>query len=91
MVAVASLARSFKEAQNLLTPVYLISVLPAVLAQLPGVELGYVTAIFPSVKRCVAHTRPCQWSAELRADRCSGGRYDRLHRCSVARSGTHLQ
>ncbi|MBW2735973.1 MAG: CPBP family intramembrane metalloprotease [Deltaproteobacteria bacterium] len=49
MLAVASLARSFKEAQNLLTPVYLICALPAALAQLPGIELGVVTALVPGV------------------------------------------
>ena len=49
MMAVAALARSFKEAQNLLTPVYLVCMLPAMLAQLPGLSLGYGTALIPAV------------------------------------------
>jgi sodium transport system permease protein len=49
MVAVAAIARSFKEAQNLLTPVYLVCVLPAMVAQLPGFSLTPATALVPVV------------------------------------------
>lgn len=49
MVGVASLARSFKEAQNLLTPVYLVCIVPAMAGQLPGFELDYGTALIPAV------------------------------------------
>jgi sodium transport system permease protein len=50
MLAVAALARSFKEAQNALTPVYLVCVVPAMIASLlPGVRLGWLTALVPSV------------------------------------------
>jgi len=49
MIAVASLGRSFKEAQNLLTPVLLVCQLPALAAQIPGVELNLVTALVPVV------------------------------------------
>ncbi len=49
MVAVAAIARSFKEAQNLLTPVYLVCVLPAMVAQLPGFSLTPLTALVPVV------------------------------------------
>ncbi|MCK5799010.1 MAG: CPBP family intramembrane metalloprotease [Deltaproteobacteria bacterium] len=49
MVAVASLGRSFKEAQNLLTPVYLVCMIPAFAAQLPGFELDAGTALIPAV------------------------------------------
>ncbi len=49
MVAVASLARSFKEAQNLLTPVYLVCMMPAFASQLPGFELDVGTALVPAV------------------------------------------
>jgi sodium transport system permease protein len=48
-VAVAAVARSFKEAQNLLTPVYLVCVLPAMVAQLPGFSLTPLTALIPVV------------------------------------------
>lgn len=49
MIAVAALARSFKEAQNMLTPIYLVCMMPAIATQLPGIELGYGTAIVPAV------------------------------------------
>jgi sodium transport system permease protein len=47
MIAVAAVARSFKEAQNLLTPVYMGCMLPAMLAQIPGVQLTPLTAVIP--------------------------------------------
>jgi sodium transport system permease protein len=47
MLAVASLARSFKEAQNLLTPIYIGCVLPAMASQMPGLELTPLTALVP--------------------------------------------
>ncbi len=49
LMAVAVLARSFKEAQTYLTPVYLVSLLPAMLAQLPGMELTLATALVPGM------------------------------------------
>lgn len=47
MMAVAALARNFKEAQNFLTPVYLVASLPAMSAWLPGTSLGYAEALIP--------------------------------------------
>jgi sodium transport system permease protein len=47
MMAVASLARSFKEAQNFLTPVYLVATLPAMASWLPGTELTWGAALLP--------------------------------------------
>ena len=49
MVAVAALARSFKEAQNLLTPVYMLCMIPAMAAMFPAVKLTVVTALIPAV------------------------------------------
>ena len=49
MLAVASLARSFKEAQNLLTPVYMVFMMPSMLAMLPWVKLTPVSAMVPAV------------------------------------------
>jgi sodium transport system permease protein len=40
-------AQSFKEAQNALTPVYLVSFLPAVLATVPGIEFTAGVALVP--------------------------------------------
>ena len=39
MMAIASFARSFKEAQNLITPVYLVATLPAMISIIPGIQL----------------------------------------------------
>ncbi len=49
MVAVAALARSFKEAQNLLTPVYMLCMMPAIAAMFPWVRLTPLTALIPAV------------------------------------------
>jgi sodium transport system permease protein len=46
-LAIAALARSFKEAQSLLTPVMLIAIFPGMAAMVPGVELNNVTALIP--------------------------------------------
>jgi len=40
-------SHSFKEAQNALTPVYLMSVIPAMLAMMPGVEFTTAMALIP--------------------------------------------
>lgn len=47
-MTVAVLARSFKEAQTWLAPVYLACVVPAVLAQLPGMSLTPAAALVPA-------------------------------------------
>lgn len=39
MMAIASFARSFKEAQNLITPAYLVATLPAMISTIPGIRL----------------------------------------------------
>ena len=49
MVAIGSLARSFKEAQTLLTPVYFLCMAPSLLAALGDFELGGVAAFVPGV------------------------------------------
>lgn len=49
MMSVAVFARSFKEAQNYLTPVLLLVMLPAMLAAAPGVELSRATQFVPVV------------------------------------------
>jgi len=46
-LAIASLARSFKEAQTLLTPVTLIAIFPGTAAMVPGLELNVWTACVP--------------------------------------------
>lgn len=46
-LAVASLARSFKEAQSLLSPVMIIASIPGIAANMPGIELNHLTALAP--------------------------------------------
>lgn len=46
-LAVASIARTFKEGQSLMTPLMLAGMTPALLSQMPGVELTNVTALVP--------------------------------------------
>ena len=46
-LAIASVARNFKEAQSLMTPVTLIGTLPGMLCLMPGVELNPWTALVP--------------------------------------------
>jgi sodium transport system permease protein len=49
MVAIGALARSFKEAQTLLTPVYFLCMAPALTAGLGDFQLDGVTAFIPGV------------------------------------------
>lgn len=46
-LAVSSTARTFKEGQSLMTPVLLVGLAPALLSQMPGIELTNVTALIP--------------------------------------------
>ncbi len=46
-LTVASMARSFKEGQSLMTPVLFLGLAPALLSQMPGVELNAGTALVP--------------------------------------------
>jgi sodium transport system permease protein len=49
MVAIGAMARSFKEAQTLLTPVYFLCFTPSLIAGLGDWELGGITAVAPGV------------------------------------------
>jgi sodium transport system permease protein len=46
-LAVASTARTFKEGQSLMSPLMLACLAPALLSQMPGVELNNLTALVP--------------------------------------------
>jgi sodium transport system permease protein len=48
-MAVATPARSYKEGQNLLTPIYIVVILPAIASVLPGVEISPSLALIPIV------------------------------------------
>jgi sodium transport system permease protein len=49
MVAIGAMARSFKEAQTLLTPVYFLCFTPSLVAGLGDWELGGITAVAPGI------------------------------------------
>jgi sodium transport system permease protein len=49
LMCAAVLARDFKDAQTFVTPVYLLCIVPGLVAQLPGFELGPQTALLPIV------------------------------------------
>jgi sodium transport system permease protein len=46
-LGIAVRAQSFKEAQNALTPVYLVSIIPAFLASMPGIDFTWRMALVP--------------------------------------------
>ncbi len=54
LMATATLARSFKEAQTYITPVYLSCLVPVLMSQLPGVHLGLGTAWVPGLNMTLA-------------------------------------
>ncbi len=47
LITVSLFARSFKDAQNLVTPAYLLLFLPTQLALMPGIQLGRLLALVP--------------------------------------------
>ncbi|MDR0842276.1 MAG: hypothetical protein LBP68_02530, partial [Acidobacteriota bacterium] len=49
MMILASFARTFKEGQSMVTPFYLLTILPVVFLQTPGVEFTPVFALIPLV------------------------------------------
>ncbi len=49
MMAVAMYARTFKEAQNYATPIYLLCIIPAMMSTLPGFELTPFLCVVPVV------------------------------------------
>lgn len=53
MMTVAVLARTFKEAQAYMTPVYLLCVMPVVFAQLPGMELEGLLQLVPGLNQAL--------------------------------------
>jgi sodium transport system permease protein len=49
MIAIATLAKSFKEAQSYLTPLLLVAIMPAMVSFIPGVKLNAGMALIPIV------------------------------------------
>jgi sodium transport system permease protein len=54
MIPIAVYAKSFKEAQSIITPLNIIMVLPAMVGFFPGIELDLVTACIPVVNVVLA-------------------------------------
>lgn len=53
MMSVALLAKSFKEAQNYVSPFFLVILLPAMIAMVPDIELGPATQFIPIGNICL--------------------------------------
>jgi sodium transport system permease protein len=49
MIAIATLAKSYKEAQSYLTPLLLVAIIPAMVSLIPGVKLNAGMALIPIV------------------------------------------
>src|SRR5215475_5655619 len=49
MIAIATMAKSYKEAQSYLTPLLLVAIVPAMVSLLPGVKLNVVMTLIPIV------------------------------------------
>ncbi len=54
LIPLAIYAKSFKEAQSIITPLNIVIVLPAVIGFLPGIELNYTTAMVPVINIVLA-------------------------------------
>jgi sodium transport system permease protein len=54
MIPIAVYAKSFKEAQSIITPLNIVMVLPAMIGLLPGIELNFMTACIPVVNVVLA-------------------------------------
>jgi sodium transport system permease protein len=51
---IAIYAKSFKEAQSIITPLNIVMVLPAMIGFFPGIELNFTTAFIPVVNVVLA-------------------------------------
>lgn len=54
MIPIAVFAKSFKEAQSIITPLNIVMVLPAMVGFFPGIELNVTTAMIPVVNIVLA-------------------------------------
>lgn len=52
-LAVVLLANSYKEAQSYVSPLMMVVLIPAILVQLPGMELNMTTALIPMLNICL--------------------------------------
>jgi sodium transport system permease protein len=54
MIPIAVRAKSFKEAQSIISPLNIVIVLPAMVGFFPGIELNEITALIPVVNIVLA-------------------------------------
>ena len=54
MIPIAIYAKTFKEAQSIITPLNIVMVLPAMIGFFPGIELNLTTACIPVVNVVLA-------------------------------------
>jgi sodium transport system permease protein len=54
MIPIAVYAKTFKEAQSIITPLNIVVILPAMVGFFPGIELNSVTAAIPIVNVVLA-------------------------------------
>ncbi len=54
LIPVTVYAKSFKEAQSIITPLNIIIILPAIIGMLPGIELNIKTAVIPVINIALA-------------------------------------
>lgn len=54
MIPIAVYAKSFKEAQSIITPLNIVVILPAIIGFLPGIELNITTAFIPIINIVLA-------------------------------------
>lgn len=54
LIPMSIYAKSFKEAQSMITPLNMVVILPAMIGLMPGIELNYTTALVPIVNIVLA-------------------------------------
>lgn len=54
MIPIAVYAKTFKEAQSIITPLNMVMILPAMVGFFPGIELNAITACIPVVNVVLA-------------------------------------
>jgi len=54
LIPITVYAKSFKEAQSIITPLNIIVILPAIIGMLPGIELNVKTAVIPVINIALA-------------------------------------
>jgi sodium transport system permease protein len=54
LIPISIYAKSFKEAQSIITPINILVILPGVVGMMPGIELDFQTAVIPIINIALA-------------------------------------